>query len=200
MTFRRHLLARNRVRMSRRDLQRDVLDQLLEFLLARGFGLARADFDEHADFRAGVNVTGNQSVAGHLHFRVAGDFDVLADFRDERLAFGFQTGLGIGGQPLRHFLAKRAEQLVARDEIGLAVDLHQHAEFSTGRDVLGDGAFLGLAHGFHGGGGLAFFTQDVHGGLEVALRLGERLFAIHHAHVRHFAKFGNVSSSNLRHI
>jgi hypothetical protein len=32
--FGRDLLARNRVRMSRRDLQRDVLDELLEFVLA----------------------------------------------------------------------------------------------------------------------------------------------------------------------
>ena len=186
--------------MSRRNLQRDVLDQLLEFVRDRGFGPARADFDEHADFCAGVNVAGDESVAADLHPRVPGDFDVLADFGDQRLAFGFQTGVGIGGQTLRGFIAKRAEQLVARDEIRLAVHFHEHAELSAGRDVLGDGAFLRLARGLHGGGGLAFFAQNVHGGLEVALRLGQRLFAIHHARVRHFTKFGNVSSSNLRHI
>ena len=129
-----------------------------------------------------------------------GNFDVLADFRDERLAFGFQTGIGIGGQPLRRLLAKRAKQFVARDEIGLAVHFHQHAELSAVRDILGDGALLRFAHGFHGGGGPAFFTQNVHGGAEVALRLGQRLFAIHHAHARHFTKPGNIGSSNLRHI
>jgi hypothetical protein len=131
---------------------------------------------------------------------VPGDFDVLADFRDERLAFRFEVRIGIGRVTFRRVIAKRAEQFVARHKIRLAVHLHRARRVSAGRDVLGDGALLRLAHGFHGGGGLAFFAQDVHGGLEVALRLGERLFAIHHAHVRHFTKFGNVSSSNLRHI
>src|ERR1035437_1005431 len=98
---RRHLLARNHVRMSRRDLKRDVLDELLEFLFGRGFRLARADFDEHADLCAGVNIAGDEPVAVDFHPRVPGDFDVLADFRDERLALGFQTGIGIGGQPAR---------------------------------------------------------------------------------------------------
>ena len=129
-----------------------------------------------------------------------GDFDVLADFGDQRLAFRFEIRTGLGRVTFRHVVAKRAEQFVARHKIRLAVHFHQHAEFSVGRDVLGDGAFLGLARGFHGGGRLAFFAQDVHGGVEVAFGFDERLFAIHHARAGHFAELGNVSSSNFSHI
>ena len=54
--FRGNLIARNRVRMTRCDLQCDVADELLELIAVRGFGFACADFHEHADFCAGVDV------------------------------------------------------------------------------------------------------------------------------------------------
>ncbi len=72
--FRRNLLARNGVRMSRRDLQRDVAHELLEFFLARRLRLARADFDQHADFRAGVDVSRDESVAGNFRCADAARF------------------------------------------------------------------------------------------------------------------------------
>ena len=175
------------------------LTSCLNSSLPDGLRLARADFDEHADFRAGVDVAGNQPVAVHFHARVPGDFDVLADFGDERRAVGLQVRLGIRGEPFRHVVAKGAERFVARDEIRLAVHLDEHAELSAGRDVLGDGAFPGLARGLHGGGGLAFFAENVHGGVEVAFRFHERAFAIHHARAGHLAEFVHVSSSNLSH-
>ena len=109
-------------------------------------------------------------------------------------------GIGLGRITFRHLVAKRAEGVIARHKIRLAVHLHEHAQLSAGRDILGDGAFLGFARRFHGGGGLAFFAQNVHGGVEVAFRFDERLFAIHHAGPGHFAEFGHVSSSNFSHI
>ena len=49
--------------MPGRDLQRDVADELLEFFAGDGGFLAGADFDQHADFGAGVNVGGDHAVA-----------------------------------------------------------------------------------------------------------------------------------------
>jgi hypothetical protein len=100
-----------------------------------------------------------------FHARVPGDFDVLADFRDSASRSASKFGLDRRRNVSSPRHRKTRGKLVARDEIRLAVHFHEHAEFSAGRDVLGDGAFLRLARGFHGGGGLAFFAQNVHGGL-----------------------------------
>ena len=139
-------------------------------------------------------------VAVDFHLRVPGDFDVLADFGDHRLAFGFEIGIGLGRVTFRNLVAKRAEGVIARHKVRLAVHLHEHAQFAVRRNVLGNGALLRVARRFYGGGCLALFAQNFHGNLEAAFRFDERLFAIHHAGPGHFAEFANVSSSNFSHI
>jgi hypothetical protein len=81
-----------------------------------------------------VDVSRDHPVAADFHFRVPRDFDVLADFGDERPPrSASKSGFAFGRKSFRHFVAKRAESFVARHKIRLAVDLHEHAEFAAGR-------------------------------------------------------------------
>src|SRR5262249_36381787 len=69
----RHGFPRHPVRMARRDLKRNVFDQLLEILVGyRGF-LPCTHLDQHANLRAGVNVCRHQAMALDLHARMAWD-------------------------------------------------------------------------------------------------------------------------------
>jgi hypothetical protein len=57
-------------------------------------------------------------------------------------------------------VAKILEGLGSRDEIALAVDFDDHADFPAGVDVMSDQALRGFAGGFLGGGRLAFLAED----------------------------------------
>ena len=162
-------------------------------------GLARADFDQHADLRAGVDVSGDESVAGNFDARVTGDLDVLANLRHDGDAVGFDVRVRIRRKFLCDVVAESAEAVVLRDKIRLAIDLHQHADFGAGRDVLGDDAFVRRAIRFFRGGRDAFFAQIFHGGFDVAFGLDERLFAIHQARAGHFAELADACSSDFSH-
>ncbi len=96
-------------------------------------------------------------------------------------------------------VAERAEAVVLRDKIRLAIDFHEHADFRAGRDVLRNDAFVRCAVGFFCGGRDAFFAQIIHGDFDVALRLDERFFAIHQARAGHFAELADVCSSDFSH-
>ena len=75
------MLARNGVWMSLCDLQRDgLLHNCLNSSAAIVSALSAPTSHQHADFSAGVDVTGNHAVAGNFHFRVAGDLNVFAEF------------------------------------------------------------------------------------------------------------------------
>ncbi len=78
--------------------------------------------------------------------------------------------------------------LVARDEVGLAVDLDQHADFAAGVDVRADEPFVGGALGLLLGLRLALFLQQRFGALVVALGLDQRVAAVDHAGAGVFAQ------------
>jgi hypothetical protein len=122
---------------------------------------------------------------------------ILATAAMRSASSGFR--LGPGRQLAADLVGESAEDLVAGDEIGFAVDFHQDAGPGAGLDVLGDDAFLGCAGGFFGGGGLPFLAQEVHGGLDVALGFGQRFFAVHQARAGHFAQLAYISSSKFSH-
>src|ERR1051326_1194627 len=75
---------------------------------------------------------------------------------------------------------------VARNEIGLGVDLDQHALGAFDRDP--DQTFRGDAVGLLGGLGQAFFAQPIDRGFDVTRSLAERRLAIHHARASHLAQ------------
>src|SRR5205823_2966214 len=110
------------------NLQSDVADKLLEVVTRHSRFLARADFDQHADFPASVNISRDHAVAADFDPFAAGKFDVLADFGDLRHAVRFNVGSRIERELFGELVAKSAEAFVARDKICLAIDLHENAD------------------------------------------------------------------------
>ena len=104
--------------------------------------------------------------------------DVLADglalgVARPRLVVQRLDGVGLAaGDHLGDFVGEVAEVLVAADEIGLAVDLDEHAGVVA--DVRGHGALGGDASGLLAGGGQALLAEDLGGLLHVAISLGQR--------------------------
>src|SRR5690606_31492955 len=92
-------------------------------------------------------------------------------------------GLDVGGAGRQRGggdgVDERQEVLVLGDEVGLGVDLDQHGLAA----VLGgdDAALGGDAVGLLVGLGQAGLAQPFGGGVDVAVVLGERLLALHHA-------------------
>ena len=74
---------------------------------------------------------------------------------------------------------QRLEVVVARDEIGLRIDLDDDAEIGLDRDA--DQAVGGDPAALLGRLGQALLAQPVDGGFDVAAGLGERGLAVHHA-------------------
>ena len=72
---------------------------------------------------------------------------------------------------------------VLRHEIGFAIHFHQHADLALQMNVGSDDTFLRRAGGFFPGAGDAFRAQGRFGLLQIAARLSQRAFAIHHAGV-----------------
>jgi len=73
-----------------------------------------------------------------------------------------------------------AEAVVAGDEVSLAVDFDEDAEFASVVNVAGDAAFVGGTRGFLVGGGDAFFAKDLFRLTGVALGFDEGVLAVHH--------------------
>src|SRR5436309_1058509 len=84
------------------------------------------------------------------------------------------------GDLQRDLLREAREVVVARDEVGVAVDLDEHADLAVGVDVGLHGALGGLAAGELGRAGDALLAQPGDGGFDVAAGLGQRLLAVHH--------------------
>ena len=126
--------------------------------------------------------------------------DVLADLLHGGDAVGFEIGSGLCCDLLGDIFGEGVEAVVLGDEIRLAVDLDEHADFGAGQDGLGDDAFLGFAICLLRGAGRAFFAQHIDGGFEVAIGLGERAFAFHQTGIGLFAEgFDELGVDDLGH-
>ncbi len=90
----------------------------------------------------------------------------------------FDVGTGTE-RHIRDHLHQALEQVVARDEIGLGIDLDHDA--LGRRDGDADQAFGGDAAGLLRGLGQALLAQPVDRGIEIAAAFVERRLAIHHA-------------------
>src|SRR3954447_9397752 len=120
--------------------------------------------------------------------RVLGDVGHLAGGDAQLLGAGVLGDLLLGhvqrlrgGDVQRDVPGERDEVLVARDEVGVAVDLDEDADLAVGVDVGLHRALGGLAAGELGGAGDALLAQPGHGRVDVAAGLGQRLLAVHHA-------------------
>ncbi len=100
---------------------------------------------------------------------------------------------GVAGQGL--------EQVVTGDEVGFGVDFDGGGDHAGALGFRSDDnqAFGGDAVGLLGGLAEALGAQPVHGGVDVAIVLGQGLLAVHHAHARLFAQVLNESSCDFSH-
>src|SRR5581483_8485880 len=81
----------------------------------------------------------------------------------------------------RDLLRQLLELRAARDEVGLARDLHERADASARVDVRRDGAFPGLAAGLLRDRREAALLQERLGLLVIPLRVLEGALAVHHS-------------------
>ena len=86
------------------------------------------------------------------------------------------------------------ESLVAGDEVGLGIDLDHDRLAQAGIDA--DQAFGSRAAGLLVGLGNALLAQPVDGCFHVAVGLGQRRLAIHHARAGQFAEFFDLCCGN----
>src|SRR5580704_10402533 len=93
------------------------------------------------------------------------------------------------GDVHRHVVAKLLESFRARDEVRLAVDFDDHADFATSMDVVADETFRRLALRLLGGRRLSLLAKDVDRLLDVGARLHERGAAIRETGSGPFAQF-----------
>ena len=88
--------------------------------------------------------------------------------------------LGRDARDLHRELAHELlEVLVAGHEVGLAVDLDEHAQAAAGMDVRGHEALAGVPAGLLGGGSHAPLAEQGDGLVQVAAGLLERTLAVH---------------------
>src|SRR3954447_17315042 len=119
---------------------------------------------------------------------------VLGVLRD--LVLGDVLDLRRGGDVHRDLARERLELLVARDEVGVAVDLDEHADLAVGVDVGRDGALGGLAAAELERLVAQAHAQVLDGGVDVAVVFLERLLALHHARARTVAEFLDLLGGN----
>ena len=91
---------------------------------------------------------------------------------------------GEPGDVQRDVAREGDEVLVARDEVGVAVDLDEHAGLAVRVDVGLDGALGGLAAAHLERLVAEADAQQLDGGVDVAAGLGQRRLAIHHSRAR----------------
>ena len=94
--FRRDVFLPDILRIARRDVHGDVVDQFLEVLGARHEIAFAVHLDQHANLAAGMNVVGHRAFAGHARRFLGCDRHALFAQQDNRLlqvAFGFGQGL-----------------------------------------------------------------------------------------------------------
>src|SRR5580700_1826946 len=92
------------------------------------------------------------------------------------------------GDVHRDIARELAELRIARDEVGLAVDLDEHADLSAGVDVAHDEPFLGDALGLLCSLRRAALEQQRLRAIHVAGRVEQRLPAVHHRSARLLAE------------
>ena len=97
----------------------------------------------------------------------------------------------------RDVTRERDEVVVAGDEVGVAVDLDEHAGLAVGVDVGLDGALGGLAAAHLEGLVAELHAQQLDGGVDVAVRLGERRLAVHHPGARPVAQLLDLRGGDV---
>src|SRR3954471_23111843 len=165
-----------------RQLGAQLLDGLAVVLV--GVDVLLAQQDDLVEPLAELALRGAfAGLLGHVLHLAGGDAQLLvARVVGHLLLVDPQRARGRDVQ--RDVPGERGEVLVARDEVGVAVDLDEHADLAVGVDVGLDRALGGLAAGELGGAGDALLAQPGDGRVDVAPGLLEGLLAVHHPRAR----------------
>src|SRR6185503_817012 len=168
------------------DVLADLRDQLLLELLDRLVGILHERLIEQADLLHPLR----DLTVDHLRDHGLG-LAALLGLREQDLALARDDVLGdlvlahelrVHRRDLHRDVAgERLEVLVARDEVGLAVDLDEHADAAARVDVRDDGAFGGLTAGLLRRLRETLRAQVVDRLVHVTRDFGERLLAVRHA-------------------
>ena len=151
--------------------------------LARG----AVQLHEHADLAAHVAVAADVvrgQLGGARHGHVLADLgDLGGDAAADRAISGHQRRVRLVAREddVGDLVDQRLEAIVARHEVGLAIDLGQHAQRAVVIELDADDAFRGDAAGALGGLRHAALAQVLDRGVDVAVALGQRRLAFHHA-------------------
>ena len=109
------------------------------------------------------------------------------------------TGLG-GGDVHGHIVGEFLKIDVLGHEVGLAVDLHHHADLSAHVNVGVNDPFAHGPSGPLGGRGQALFAKKVGGLFDVPVTLGQGLLAVHHAGSGFFPELFDKRCADLCHL
>ena len=139
----------------------------------------------------------------------AADLDVLSDDQNHLLLLLGDGQVGVvvlalhqrvhvggsaGGHGGGHALDEVHEFLILAHKVGFGVDLNHHAHAVNDASV--SHALGGDAAGLLGGSGQTLLAQPFNGLVHVAVRGGQGLFAVHHAHAGHFPQGLYILSSD----
>ena len=140
----------------------------------------------------------------------AADLQIFADGHNllrqnlGNLQFGAGIGavldsLNVGGIVLQNNLADILDELNERSglraEVSLAVDLDHGADTALFADSRVSHALSRDAAGLLSSLGQTLFAQPFNSLVHIAVGLGQRLLAVHHADIGHFTQFLDISSS-----
>src|SRR5690606_30327670 len=134
-------------------------------------------------------------LAGHVGDGLAERAAALEGERVQRV----EVGGALAEDEVGDLVGESGEVLVARDEVGLGVDLDDHAEGLVVSRGGGDDALGGLAVGALVGDLLTLLAEDLDGGVEVAVGFGEGLLAVHHPDAGAVAEALDVLGGNRAH-
>src|SRR3954451_19346412 len=177
------------------EVRADLLDRLLVVLVLVDVRLVEQHDVVHPGLELALGDLG-ADVLGLVSRLLLEDaqLGVLGLLRD--LLLGDVLHLRRGGDVHRDVTREVLEVVVAGDEVRVAVDLDEHADLAVGVDVGGDRALGGLT-----AAELERLVAEPHAqvldcGVEIAVVLGERLLALHHAGARQLAELADLLGGN----
>src|SRR5215211_664991 len=181
-------------------LGREVAAQLLDGLAVVLVGVDVDLVEQHdlaqpllqlalADPRADVLGLGGGLLLEHAGLTVA---RILRD-----VVLGDPAGLRRRRDVQGHVLGEGDEVGVGGDEVGVAVDLDEHAHLAVGVDVALDGALAGLSVGELAELAAHLDAKDLDGLLRVPVRLFEGALGVHHPGAGLLAQGGDVLGADL---
>ena len=96
---------------------------------------------------------------------------------------------GVGSRNVHGYIVYKLLEIVGLgNEVGLAVDLEQNADFAAHMDIGINYTFGSYTGRLLGGRGKALLAEILHGLVHIAIGLNKRALAVHHAGAAHLTQ------------